>query len=50
MVLGDLNDEPGAATIKILYCPAPDSIDDDLNSRRDTPASDHRPLIATVDL
>jgi predicted extracellular nuclease len=118
MVLGDLNDEPGAATTQILYGPpgseigtrgydtpdqgdgarlwnlsariqpadnrysriyrgtkelidhvlashlvahhvedgdltagpAPDSIDDNPNSRRDTPASDHRPLIATIDL
>jgi endonuclease/exonuclease/phosphatase family metal-dependent hydrolase len=30
--------------------PAPASIDDDPTARRDAPASDHRPLVATVDL
>jgi endonuclease/exonuclease/phosphatase family metal-dependent hydrolase len=30
--------------------PAPASIDDNPNDRRDTPASDHRPLVATIAL
>ena len=30
--------------------PAPDSIADDPNRRRDAPGSDHRPLVATFDL
>ena len=35
----------------VITCgPAPASVDDDPNARRDIPASDHRPVIATVDL
>jgi hypothetical protein len=30
--------------------PAPASITDDPNSRRDEPGSDHRPLVAAIDL
>jgi predicted extracellular nuclease len=30
--------------------PAPVSITDDPDTRRDAPASDHRPLVATIDL
>lgn len=30
--------------------PAPTSVDDDPNARRDAPASDHRPIVATIDL
>jgi hypothetical protein len=29
---------------------APASIDDNPNARRDQPGSDHRPLVATIDL
>ena len=43
--VGDGDVTAGAPT-----APAPASITDNPNTRRDAPASDHRPLIATIDL
>jgi hypothetical protein len=40
----------GAVTASAPTAPDPDSITDNPHARRDAPASDHRPLIATIDL